>query len=61
MNRTIKEVLMDRDNMSAQEADNLIKRAKQDLLERLAEGEMPFDICAEWFGLEEDYVYELLR
>ena len=57
---TIKQVLMRRDHMSAEEADDLIQQAIEDLHEQLAEGEMPEDICMEWFGLEPDYIFELL-
>ena len=57
---TIKEVLMKRDNMTEQEALDLIAEAKQDLTERLDQGEMPDDICQEWFGLEPDYIMELM-
>jgi ribosomal protein L7/L12 len=57
---TIKEVLMRRDGMTAEEANDLIEDARNDLHERLAEGEMPEDICQEWFGLEPDYITELM-
>jgi len=57
---SIKEVLMRRDEMSSQEADNLIDEARTDLHERLKEGECPLEICREWFGLEEDYIMELI-
>lgn len=57
--RTIKQILMDRDGMTAKEADALIQRAQDDLYERLGRGEMPFDICEEWFGLEPDYIHEI--
>lgn len=57
----IKEILMRRDNMSECEAQNLIDDAREDLHERLAKGEMPFDICSEWFGLEPDYIEELIK
>ena len=60
MKRSILEVLMDRDGMSEDEAKELIRQAKDDLSERLEAGEMPFDICEEWFGLEEDYIEELM-
>ena len=60
MNSTIKEVLIERDGMSPNNADELIKQATQDLNERLLNGEMPFDICEEWFGLDADYIDELL-
>jgi len=57
---SIKKVLMERDGMSASEADELISLAKADLMDRLAEGDMPFDICEEWFGLEPDYIDDLI-
>ena len=60
MNTSIKEVLMNRDNMTSNEADDLINEAKENLHERLENGEMPFDICEEWFGLEPDYIMELM-
>lgn len=56
----LKRVLMKRDNLSEEEADDLILQAKEDLQERLADGEMPDDICSEWFGLEPDYIFDLM-
>ena len=58
--KSIKEILMKRDKMSAKDADNLIDEAVEDLYARLAEGEMPDDICMEWFGLEPDYIDQLI-
>ena len=60
MSKTIKEVLMTRDGMTESEAISLIFDAKCDLEDRLAEGDLPFDICNEWFGLEEDYLIDLM-
>jgi len=57
---TIKQILMERDGMPGPEAESLIRDAKTDLHDRLALGEMPDDICADWFGLEPDYIAELL-
>lgn len=57
---SIKEILMRRDEMTEEEADAEIESARDDLHERLAEGEMPYDICSEWFGLEPDYIAELI-
>jgi hypothetical protein len=51
---------MERDEMSAEEADAEIAACQKDLHERLDAGEMPFDICAEWFSLEQDYLDELM-
>lgn len=55
----IKKILMERDGMSEKEADDLISDARADMNDRLAHGEMPYDICEEWFGLEPDYIMEL--
>lgn len=57
---SIKQVLIRRDGMTADEADDLIQEAKEDLHERLDAGEMPFDICEEWFGLEPDYIMDIM-
>jgi len=54
-------VLMRRNNMSQEEAEDLISQAKADLDERLEQGEMPEDICEEWFGLEPDYLMDLIE
>ena len=56
----IKEVLMERDGMTENEALDLIDDCKDDLNQRLEDGEMPMDICSEWFGLEPDYIDELI-
>jgi len=57
---SIKEVLMRRDGMSKKEAEELIEIARDEMNNRLAEGDMPYDICEEYFGLEPDYLDELL-
>ena len=57
---SIAKILMERDGMTQEEADDLIAQAKADMMDRLADGEMPDDICEEWFGLEPDYIEELL-
>ena len=56
MDETLKQVIMRRDNMSSDEADELINEAKEDL----AEGGDPEEILAEYFGLEPDYIFDLL-
>lgn len=60
MRDSILNILMNRDGMSEDEAKDLIKDATKDLHERLENGEMPHDICNEWFGLEPDYIDELI-
>jgi hypothetical protein len=57
---SIKSVLMRRDGMTESEAEELITEAKEDMYRRLEAGEMPEDICEEWFGLEPDYLDELM-
>lgn len=63
MSESIKEVLMRRDKMTAEEADKLINEAKADLENRIENGYImsAFDICEEYFGLEEDYIPELME
>jgi hypothetical protein len=50
-------VLMRRDEMTAEDVDEWIRAAQQAVLE---DGEDPEDILHEEFGLEPDYVLELL-
>ena len=59
-NETIKDILMRRDGMTEGEALDLIQQAKLDLEEGLSNGEPDYDICEKWFGLEPDYIDELL-
>jgi hypothetical protein len=53
---TLMEVLMRRDGMSFAEARAAIEEARQ----RVAEGDDPEEVLEEDFGLEPDYVLELL-
>lgn len=59
---TIKQVLMRRDGMDADAADTLIEEASEQLQKYLAEDDMEaaFYVCEEFFGLEPDYVMELI-
>lgn len=58
----IKKILMKRDGMSAEDAESLILEAKEALQEYLDNGDFlsAEDICEEYFGLEPDYVFELI-
>jgi hypothetical protein len=60
--KTIKQTLMDRDGISADHADELISDARSELSEHLADGNFTAaeDICAIHFGLEPDYLMELI-
>lgn len=53
---TLKQVLMRRDKLSSDEADAAIEEAKA----LVAEGFDPEDILHDEFGLEPDYVFDLL-
>lgn len=53
---SIKQVLMTRDGMSAEEAQELINEARQ----RVDAGEDPEEILHEEFCLEPDYIFDLL-
>ena len=56
----IVEILMKRDGMTLEQAEEHIERAKEDMQDRLAEGESVDDICEIWFGLEPDYIMQLI-
>lgn len=49
-------ILMKRDGMERDDAEDLLRNAR----EAVEDGEDPEEILAEWFGLEPDYVYDLL-
>ena len=59
---SIKQILMKRDNITENEADNLIAEATESMHEYLGEGDMEGaeNVCAEFFGFEPDYIMELL-
>ena len=64
MVESIVTVLMARDKMSEAEAQKLKQECKDELMKRLAEGDDIDDccnICEEWFGLEPDYLWELVN
>jgi len=57
---TVTEILMKRDGLSFAQAEYEVACARRELNERLAQGELPFDICEECFGLEPDYIFDLI-
>ena len=59
---TIKEILMRGDGMTEEAAEKLIESAKDQLFEYMEDGDMEAaeNICQEFFGLEPDYIQELL-
>jgi len=63
MTQNIKTILMQRDQMTSEQADAMIREAVDDLSTRLEEGDIQsaYDICMEYFGLEPDYLEEMLE
>ena len=59
-NETIKDILIRRDGMTEGEALDLIQQAKLDFEEGISNEEPDYNICEKWFGLEPDYIDELL-
>jgi len=57
---SLKETLIQRDGISADEAELIINEARDELYNRLSDGEMPFSLCDELFGLEPDYLEDLM-
>ena len=59
---TIKEILIRRDSMTESEADSLIEDAKEALNQHILKFEFykAENICQFYFGLEPDYIFELL-
>ena len=62
MVREIKEVLMQRDGITSEEADVVIAEAREQLEEYIANDDIfgAEDVCSDYFGLEPDYLEELL-
>jgi hypothetical protein len=56
----IQSILMRRDGMTAEEAEDLVSEAREELERRLEEDEDAYDICEEYFGLEPDYISQLI-
>lgn len=61
MTKSLKQVLMKRDGLTKDKAEQLIKEAREEAMERMDKGEIPYDICEEKFGLEPDYITDLLQ
>ena len=57
--KSLIETLMERDDMTREEAVEIVNECRAELHERLANGEMPYYILEEWFGLEPDWLDEL--
>lgn len=57
---SLKQILMNRDGLTSAEADEQILNARRELMQRIEDGEMPFDFCEEEWGLEPDYLEDLM-
>jgi hypothetical protein len=59
---SVKEVLMRRDEMSSDDADDLIEEFKVELNRCVEEGslEEAYELIGDYFGLEPDYLDEFL-
>lgn len=55
--KSLKQTIMERDNLTSEEADELINEAKDRVL---MDGENPEEILEEYFGLESDYIFDLI-
>ena len=56
----IKEILMKKEGYTEKEAEERIHEVTNEMNDRLTNGEISMDICEEYFGLEPDYLEELL-
>ena len=56
MEETIVEILVRRDGMTRAEAKDMLEEAR----DRVAKGEDPEEILHDDFGLEPDYIWELI-
>jgi hypothetical protein len=52
----LKRILMERDELTSKEADEIISQARQMILD----GEDAEEVLYEEFGLEPDYIFDLL-
>lgn len=52
----LKAIIMRRDGLSSEDADDMIADAK----EAIAEGADPEEVLAQDFGLEPDYIFDLI-
>jgi len=62
MKKNIKEIIMERDNLTEKEADNLISKAQDqfDIYLQEDDTEGMENICQEYFNLEPDYLMEFM-
>jgi len=57
---TLKQIIMRDEGLTSDQADKRLEQARRDIMERIECGELPFDFMEEEFGLEPDYLDDLL-
>jgi len=59
---SLKQTIMQRDGISSDEANEQINAAREELQELIESGDhtAAYDICADHFGLEPDFLMDLL-
>ncbi len=59
---SLKQTIMNRDNLSSSEADEQITAARRELNQLLSHGEeeAAYEVCATHFSLEPDYLMDLM-
>ena len=60
--KALKDVLMERDGITADEADAKINEAQKAMMQYIEDGddEGAYDVCSEYFGLEPDYLMDVM-
>lgn len=56
MKNKIIQILMERDGMSIDDAKELFDQAREEVYN----GEDPEEVLSDWFGLEPDYIFDLI-
>ena len=57
---SLKQIIMRDEGLTSEEADKRIQQARTEIMQRIEGGELPFDFMEEQFGLEPDYLDDLL-
>lgn len=52
----LKRIIMERDGLTSEEADELIETAHEEVMN----GDSPEDVLEIYFGLEPDYIFDLV-
>jgi hypothetical protein len=60
--KSLVQTVSEMEDISIQEAYDLVKAAKEEMFELLEQGDMEaaYNICETWFGLEPDYIEDIM-